>query len=171
MIKVFSFFLVLSIGLSHQNVLAQEARIAKAEISFEFVSKKVNGTITGFESTSSIDWEHPENSLLQGSVLSKTLDTNNGLRNWSLRSGKYFDVDDYPRITFKSKQIIVKDEKWIVKGNLVIKETTKPITITFIRKQNQLIGTTELYSIDYGIKIKKKREDNLVKIKMMFDIE
>ena len=170
MTKAFSFFFVLTIVASFQYASAQQTRISKANISFEFVSKKVKGTIAGFESTSNIDWEHPENSVFQGSVRSKTLDTNNGLRNWSLRSGKYFDVDDYPKIIFQGKQLSLKDEKWIVQGDLTIKTTTKPITITFTRNQNQLIGTTTLYSIDYGIKIKKKREDNLVKVKMVFDI-
>ena len=51
-----------------------------------------------------------ENSIFKGSVDSKTLDTNNGLRNWSLRSGKYFDVDDHPKITFESKEISKKGD-------------------------------------------------------------
>ncbi|WP_136468648.1 YceI family protein [Flagellimonas onchidii] len=95
----------------------------------------------------------------------------NGLRNWSLRNGKYFDVDDFPKILFNSNEVKLENGKFIVKGDLTIKETTKEIVIVFAKNQNQLIGTTSLYSIDYGIKIKKKREDNLVQVKMVFDLK
>ena len=164
-------FVMLGMTVAPANLQAQEIAIANADISFVFVSKDVEGSISGFQSTSKINLENLEGSVFQGSVASKTIDTNNGLRNWSLRSGKYFDVDDFPRISFKSTKVMKDGDNIEVQGNLTIKETTKPITITFIRKQQQLIGTTSLYSIDYGIKIKKKREDNLVKVKMVFEIK
>ncbi len=155
----------------HCTVKGQTVNIKSAVISFEFVSKETKGTISGFKSNSSIDWKNLENSVFKGSVASETLDTNNGLRNWSLKSGKYFDVDDYPIILFQSKQVKLHDKKLVVTGDLTIKNITKPITINFIQNKNQLIGTTSLYSIDYGIKIKKNREDNLVKVKMVFDTD
>ncbi|WP_396589827.1 YceI family protein [Allomuricauda sp. R78024] len=168
--RIFSLCLFLVIGLSFTIVNGQKTSIKSAQISFEFVSKNVKGTISGFESESSIDLGNLESSIFKGSVSSETLDTNSGLRNWSLKSGKYFDADDYPKISFESNVARLEGEKLVVKGNLTIKETSKQVTITFTRKENQLIGTTSLYSIDYGIKIKKKREDNLVKVKMVFDI-
>nr|WP_298998861.1 YceI family protein [uncultured Allomuricauda sp.] len=146
-------------------------KIASAKITFEFVSKEVKGTIEGFESQSKIDWQNLENSYFKGAVQSKTLDTNNGLRNWSLRGGKYFNVDDYPKITFESTEVQKENDKLLVTGTLNIKGIEKEITITFKRNGQQLVGTTSLYSIDYGIKIKKKREDNLVKVKMVFEID
>lgn len=168
--RIFSLCLFLAIGLSFNIASGQNTSIKSAQISFEFVSKNVKGTISGFESESSIDLGNLESSIFKGSVSSETLDTNSGLRNWSLKSGKYFDADDYPKISFESNVVRLEGEKLVVKGILTIKETSKQVTITFIRKENQLIGTTSLYSIDYGIKIKKKREDNLVKVKMVFDI-
>ncbi len=169
--RLFSVIFVLFIGLYANAIYSQQTDIKSGQISFEFVSKKVKGTIGGFTSESSINFNDLEHSVFKGSVVSETLDTNNGLRNWSLRSGKYFDVDDYPKIHFESNEVRLSGEKLVVKGILTIKETSKPITITFSQKGNQLIGTTSLYSIDYGIKIKKKREDNLVKVKMIFDID
>lgn len=165
--RTFSFLLIVFSSLFSGSTHTQKTQIASAQISFEFVSKNVKGTIASFESKSEIDWDNLENSVFKGSVVSRTLDTNNGLRNWSLRSGKYFDVDDHPKITFESKQVELDGEKLIVKGNLTIKTTTRPVTFIFTKTQNQLIGTTSIYSIDYGIKIKKKREDNLVKVKIV----
>lgn len=164
-------FLFLGLVLTPIRFHAQKVKISKAEISFVFVSKDVKGTFSGFESASKIDLDNLENSVFEGSVLSKTIDSNNGLRNWSLRSGKYFDVDDFPRISFQSTQVSQKGNELIVKGNLSIKRTVKPITITFTKSNDKLIGTTSLHTIDYGIKIKKKREDNLVNIKMIFDLK
>ncbi len=147
----------------------QSAEISKAEISFVFVSKDVAGTISGFQSNSRIDWDNPENSYFEGAVAVKTLDTNNGLRNWSLKGRKYFDEDDHPQIRFKSEKVASDDDKLIVKGTLTMKGVSKPMTITFQKKENTLTGRSSLYTSDFGINIKKKREDNLVKIKVVFD--
>ena len=152
------------------NTNAQKS-VTNAEVSFVFVSKDVKGTIGGFKSSSTIDFDTHERSSFEGSVAVETLDTNNGLRNWSLKNGKYFDEDDFPRISFKSTAVNYEDGIFIVKGDLSIKGTTKPIVINFRKNGNQLKGETSIYSYDYGIKIKRKREDNLVKIEMLFEIE
>lgn len=149
---------------------AQETKITNATIEFEFVDKGVKGTIAGFQSTSKIDWNNMANSFFEGSVAVETLDTNNGLRNWSLKSGKYFDKSDYPRIYFNSSEITKVDNTYLVQGDLTLKGIKKPLTITFEKEGNQLIGKTELYTYDFDIKIKKKREDNLVTVIFRFEL-
>ncbi len=161
----FLLFLVVNTNLNAQ------ANISNAEVSFEFVSKEVKGSIAGFTSSSSINFDTPENSSFTGSVAVETLDTNNGLRNWSLKSRKYFDEDAFPRISFESTAVSQNETGYTVKGNLTLKGITKPITISFTKKGNQLKGLFEIYSYDYGIKIKKKREDNLVKVVLLFDLK
>lgn len=147
----------------------QQLKIASAEITFEFPSKKVTGSIEGFESTSSINEEHPDLSVFKGSVDAATLDTNNGLRNWSLRSSRYFNVKQYPKIIFESKQVRKSVEKWNVSGDVTLKGITRSLNITFIEQEGRLKGKASLYSSDFDITIKKKREDNLVKIN--FDVK
>lgn len=151
--------------------LPAQVSVTNAEIRFEFVSKEVKGTIKGFQSNTSIDFDHPENSTFEGSVAVETLDTDNGLRNWHLKRGKYFNEDDYPRISFRSTTVSEKDNTYIVTGNLSLKGTTKSLKINFTRKGNQLEGKTFIYTSDYGINIKKKREDNLVNITLLFNLE
>lgn len=163
-------FFILSFGLGFSVIEA--SKIKTATISFEFPSKAVAGSITGFESSSVIDWEHPENSIFEGSVAANTLDTDNRFRNWHLKGGKYFDADNFPKISYKSKQVVSNEDGiLIVEGDLTIKDITKPMTISFIKNGKQIIGTAKLYSLDYGIKIKKKREENLVKVRFTFDLE
>nr|WP_299382343.1 YceI family protein [Allomuricauda sp.] len=167
----FVFVFLLYLGLGTLTALGQDSSISSAKISFEFVSKGVKGSISGFKSESNINLSDLRKSVFKGSVSSKTLDTNNGLRNWSLRSGKYFDVDDYPRISFEGTEVSQNGNEWIVKGKLTIKSTTKSVSMIFVKKGERLVGTFSLYSIDYGIKIKKKREDNLVKVLLEFELD
>lgn len=152
-------------------MLGQQNSITDAEISFEFPSKEVSGTIAGFVSASYIDWENPERSTFKGSVAVESLDTNIGLRNWMLKNKRYFNADAYPRIYFESTEVREAEGILIVKGNLTLKGTTKPIEIEFRPENEQLIGTTQLFSSDFGITIKKKREANLVEVRMVFTIK
>lgn len=164
---VLSLFFVFSFGIW---VNAQQSGIAKAKITFEFPSKDVNGNIEGFESESQIDWDNPTNSIFKGSVSVGTLDTNNGLRNWSLRGSRYFNAKTYPKIHFVSREIRKTENVWSVVGDLTLKGTTKAFTIEFKEDGNKLIGNAQLYSSDFGINIKKKREDNLVKVLFEFEL-
>ncbi|QCW99959.1 YceI family protein [Aggregatimonas sangjinii] len=144
--------------------------ISSAEITFIFISNDTDGSISGFSSSSTIDTENPSNSVFKGEVKAETLETGNFLRNWSLRGSKYFDVDTYPTITFTSTSVSETGSGYSVKGNLTIKDVTKPITISFTRNGKKLTGTTTLYASDFGINIKKKREDNKVSVKMVFQL-
>ncbi len=158
--------------LSMAWTMAQDnGEISTGEITFVFLSNNVDGSIAGFRSSSSIDLDDLSNSKFQGSVSTKTLKSGNFLRDWSLKGRKYFNVDDYPEIRFESTSVNPRDNGFSVLGNLTIKETTKPITIDFRHEGKQLIGTTTLFSSDYGIKVKKKREDNKVSVKMVFALK
>ena len=164
------FLSFLFIGFLVLPMLAQQ-QIKNAKISFEFLDKGVKGTLAGFESQSVINWDNLEASVLEGSVATETLDTNNGLRNWSLKSGKYFDKSDHPRIRYKSSQILATASGYTVSGTLTIKGIAKPMTIDFTREGNKLIGKATVFTTDFDIKIKKKREDNEVAVRFEFDLE
>lgn len=165
------YILVLLMLSSQCFIFAQDTTIKSAEISFTFVSEEVNGTLSGFESSSSIDLNDIENSKFKGSVTVETIDTGNSFRNWSLRRGKYFDANDYPKITFESSSIQATEKGFTVKGQLTIKSTTKPIIVNFIKTDTKLTGTTTLFSSDFGITISKKgKEKNKVDVKFIFQL-
>ncbi|MEO0526233.1 MAG: YceI family protein [Bacteroidota bacterium] len=167
-ILIISFFLMLTLT----SIKAQTTTtISGARISFIFLAKDVNGTIAGFDSDATIDLENPSNSKFKGSVAVETLKTGISLRNWHLKGKKYFNEKKYPRIFFESSQVEKNEGNIRVRGKLMIKGITKTITIVFKKKGNQLVGTTSLYCSDYGINIKKKREDNKVKIKIVLDLK
>ena len=61
-----------------------------------------------------------------------SIDTRSADRDGHLQSPDFFDVANFPKITFVSTS--VKDsgsDKLVVEGNLTIKDVTKPITIEF----------------------------------------
>jgi polyisoprenoid-binding protein YceI len=61
-----------------------------------------------------------------------SIDTRSADRDGHLQSPDFFDVANFPKITFASTS--VKDsgsDKIVVEGNLTIKDVTKPLSITF----------------------------------------
>ena len=168
-IKYTFFFLLF---LSQHLIFSQEQSISSAKISFTFVNEEVDGTLSGFTSSSSIDFNDLENSKFKGSVDVETIDTGNSLRNWSIRRGKYFNASDYPKISFESTSIQSTASGFTVKGDLTIKSITKSISVDFTKSGTQITGTTTLYSSDYGITISKKgREKNQVDVIFAFQLK
>ena len=161
-------FLLLSVSACHVVQAQQESRIASAEITFVYVSNDVDGSISGFESDATINLEDLTQSKFKGSVKVESLKTGNSIRDWSLRRGKYFDAENHPKISFESTSVTINGGNFVVKGDLTIKGTTKPLSIDFTQNEKKLTGIATLYSSDFGIHVKKKKEDNKVKVKMVF---
>lgn len=152
------------------SLWCQQISVQSAEITFHFTSKDVEGSIGGFNSSSMIDLGNLTESKFSGSVQVETLKTGNFLRDWSLKGGKYFDADTHPSILFKSTKISgTTEDTFQVTGNLTLKGTTKPITFTFSRKDNRLIGLASLFTSDFGIHIKDEREENEVDVTVILN--
>ncbi|MGF1560174.1 MAG: YceI family protein [Flavobacteriaceae bacterium] len=159
-------------SLTLASAFAQEVNtLSEAQISFVFTSKDVKGTLSGFSSTSTVDLNNLTNSKFKGSVKAETIDSGNFLRNWSLKGSKYFDAENYPELSFESTSVTENQTGFAVKGTLTIKGTSKPVTIDFKKNGDQLIGTTTIYSSDFGITIiKKSKEANAVKVTLAFKV-
>lgn len=162
-------FLVTGIGV---GLRGQNPQITSATVTFTFVKKEVTGTISGFSSTSTIDWNDLEGSSIAGQVQTETLKTGNFIRDWSLKSSKYFDVDTFPTISFKSDRIVPEGNDFLVYGSLSLKGISKPIIIAFKKAEKKLTGTTTLYTPDFDITIlKSAREDNKVNVTLDLTLE
>lgn len=151
---------------------AQYTTIQKGEIKFSFVKKNVSGTFSDFSSTSAIDWDNIENSVIEGQVASKTIRTGNFIRDFSLKRSTYFDADNFPLIIFKSTTIALDGDDITVNGTLRMKGISKPITIVFQKEGDALKGTTTLFSSDFNITIfKKDRASNTVIVSFLLQME
>ncbi|MBT8238063.1 MAG: YceI family protein [Croceitalea sp.] len=156
--------------LQWQALVSQTNLFDKATVTFEFVTRGVKGTFDDFESKTKINWSALDESYFEGSVATGSIDTNNWLRDWHLKSKKYFSADNHPRIYFRAKTVSIKGVNLVVKGNLTIKGIQKPMTLVFEKAGDKFIGKGQLYSTDFDINIKRKREDNLVRVQVVFDV-
>ncbi len=76
-----------------------------------------------------IDEQHPENSWVDAQVDASSIDTRDERRDGHLRSADFFDVQNYPTITFKNTKVEqVSGNEYNVTGDLTMHGITKPVT-------------------------------------------
>lgn len=94
-----------------------------------FVSK-VPGSFTKFEGRITLDRDNLEKSSVEAAIDAASINTNNQKRDAHLRNPDFFEVEKYPRITFKSTAWKkTGPETFDVTGNLTIKDVTKPVVL------------------------------------------
>ncbi len=90
----------------------------------------VRGYFEGFEGTIVVDHDNPANSTVNVTIDASTINTRDEKRDEHLRSADFFDVAQYPTITFKSTSIDFKDaEDFTVNGELTMHGVTQPVKI------------------------------------------
>jgi polyisoprenoid-binding protein YceI len=115
----------------------------------------VSGTIT-------IDPAKPENSSVEVSIATKSVNTSNEKRDTHLRSADFFDVEKFPAMTFKSKSVKRTGEDTAdVTGDFTLHGVTKEVTlkVKFLGKGKGMTGglltgweaKTTLKRADYGL--------------------
>lgn len=90
----------------------------------------VKGTFSDVSGTLSFDEESPEASSIEVQIGTASVNTNVGDRDNHLRSPDFFDVENYPYMTFKSTKIEVTGENaGKITGDLTIRDVTKEVTL------------------------------------------
>jgi polyisoprenoid-binding protein YceI len=123
---------------------------------------KVRGSFNEFEGSGYFDSENPTSSHLQLTIKAASIDTRNADRDAHLRSNDFFDMENFPEITFTSTKVEHIDaDNYKVTGDLTIKGVTKSVTIDFEYAGtavdpfgNQRIGvegTTTINRKDWGV--------------------
>lgn len=93
---------------------------------------KVRGSFNEFEGTGFFDPEDGARSHLRLTVKAASIDTRNDDRDAHLRSNDFFDMAEYPEISFVSTEVDQLDEtNYRVTGDLTIKGVTRPVTVDF----------------------------------------
>ncbi|SDQ21705.1 YceI family protein [Microbacterium sp. cf332] len=88
---------------------------------------KVRGTFAVAEATI-IAPENPLELTLNAKVDVASINTKDEGRDNHLRSADFFDVEQYPNITFVSTGVRQQGGDFLVDGDLTIKDVTKPVT-------------------------------------------
>ncbi|MCR8913569.1 YceI family protein [Marinobacter panjinensis] len=88
------------------------------------------GRFNDFNGQFVYDEENPENSSVQVTVDTSSVDSNHGERDKHLRSDDFLHVGEYPEATFKSKRVEVDEEgEADIIGDLTLRGVTKEITL------------------------------------------
>jgi len=90
---------------------------------------KVRGSFNDFEGEGYFDAASPERSHLEVTIKAASIDTRNPDRDAHLKSNDFFDMDNYPVISFVSTSVEAAGEgRYRVNGDLSIKGVTKPVS-------------------------------------------
>jgi polyisoprenoid-binding protein YceI len=89
----------------------------------------VRGSISGI--TGSVVWDEkdPTKSSVEATITSSTVSTNNEARDKHLKSPDFFNVEQFPTLTFKSTSVTSSGGKLQVIGDLTLAGVTKSVTL------------------------------------------
>jgi polyisoprenoid-binding protein YceI len=105
----------------------------KAHTRLEFVARhmlsKVRGRFTEFDGTVTIA-ERPEDSHVEVEMQAASITTDTGMRDDHLRSDDFLEVDEYPTMSFRSKELRpVGGTRFQLVGDLTIKGITREVVV------------------------------------------
>ncbi|MDN6438846.1 MAG: YceI family protein [Corynebacterium nuruki] len=145
---------------------------------------KVRGTFDTFTGTAT-SGKNLEGAAISVDIDAASINTRNEGRDGHVKSADFFDVENFPKITFKSTEVKAKgDDELEVTGDLTIKDVTKTVTIDF-EFEGEVVdsfgatragfeGELEINRTDFGLtwNAPLKTDGVLVseKIKLNFDI-
>lgn len=102
-----------------------------SDVSFtvrHMVVSKVRGFFRTFSGTV-VTGETPELSSVTASIDLASIDTNQEQRNAHIRSADFFDVENFPTMTYQSTGLRRNGEHWILDGDLTLKGVTKQVPL------------------------------------------
>ncbi len=117
------------------GIAAGTYTIDAAHSSVGFVARhamvtKVRGSFTELEGHAVVAPELAD-STAQITIKVDSINTKNEQRDGHLRSGDFFDVENFPEITFVSTSVEPRGDVLRTTGDLTIKGVTKPVTVDF----------------------------------------
>ncbi len=104
-----------------------------SEVQFKvkhLVISTVTGTFNSFNATAHTEGDSWENAQIEFTADINSIDTNNEQRDGHLKSAEFFDVEQFPQISFKSSTFKnISGDKFELTGDLTLKGVTKNITL------------------------------------------
>ena len=160
--------------LSLGNAQTFKIDTKEAVVNFNYLSEETKGTISNVSATIDLNLANLSSSKIYGSADITSLSTGNVARDKHLKSKTYFDAKAFPTMSFKSTEFKVEPatdtqkEQTVVNGTINLKGFNKPAKFVITTENGDLILTSSIYADDFGVAIKKGRENSLVTIEMRF---
>ncbi|MER6612886.1 YceI family protein [Streptomyces xantholiticus] len=145
----------------------------------------VRGSFGEHEGTLQLDGAYPSRSTASIDVAMASIDTGIADRDGHLRSGDFFDVERFPKMTFRSTGAEqLGGDRYRIIGDLTIKDVTRPLAIdlefqgsatdVYGNERVGFEGGTEILRSDWGLTWNAALEAGGVmvsdKVKLTFDI-
>ncbi|GGU05744.1 YceI family protein [Streptomyces lateritius] len=145
----------------------------------------VRGTFAEHEGTLTLDGANPGASTASIDVKIASIDTGIADRDGHLRSGDFFDAEQFPLMTFRSTEAAqLGGDTYRITGDLTIKDVTRPLSIdlefngaatdVYGNERVGFEGSAEILRSDWGLKWNAALETGGVmvsdKVKLNFDI-
>ena len=166
--------LILCVGLATTASAANTYMIDTTHSTVGFSVKHltvstVPGNFKDFSGTIFLDPAKPTATMIEATIETKSINTNNEKRDTHLRSADFFDADANPTITFKSTSVTADGNTYNVSGDLTIKGVSRKVMIPMElsgpvkspMNGNMVIGLSKQTKInrqDYGVKWSKQMD-------------
>lgn len=92
---------------------------------------KVRGSFGDFSGSFTIDGENLANSTAELTIQAASIDTKSPDRDAHLTSADFFDVENFPTLTFVSTAVSAKGDDVVVTGDLTIRGVTKSVDVVY----------------------------------------
>jgi polyisoprenoid-binding protein YceI len=144
------------------------------------VFTKVRGQFHTWSAELAVDEADLANSRVRVEIDVASIDTAEEKRDAHLRSADFFDAEQFPKMTFVSKRVSGKGERFQVLGDLTLHGVTREVTLEVTREGtgkdpwgNERVGfsaSTQLNRTDYGLKWNQALETGGVLVGEKVDI-
>ena len=105
--------------------------VKEGSYTINFEGGRIEGTLSGLQAVIIIDESDMTQSKITASVDVRTLKTGNKIKDKHAKADNALDANEFPTITFESIAITKTIISYEAKGNLLIKNTKREITIPF----------------------------------------
>ena len=143
----------ISPALSADWIIDKENR--SLEFQLKVQNNEVKGRFATFDATIKLDPENPSTGSIEVVVDTTTITTGNPQGDNLVQSAKWMAIADYNKAVFKSTSISKSGDGYVAEGELVVRETTLPVTLNFNLSVDgdkaKATGKTDLDRMDFGV--------------------
>jgi polyisoprenoid-binding protein YceI len=93
------------------------------------VISTVTGTFKSFDGSMETDGDDFSDAEIKFSLDVNSIDTNQEQRDAHLKSGDFFDAENFPKLSFKSTSFKKDGDDYLLQGDLTVKDVTKPVKL------------------------------------------